>query len=449
MKLGFLFVLFILVPLHASGAPESFLRLYRDAKVNYPAYLASRAEAEAETERENVALGRLMPNVNLSGNYGKSNATRTNSATGSEKFDYASYSYSLSLRQPLFRMQDLAEYRKAKTLGNSAVALVGRADNDLVLGVVNVFFEVLLLNDQLQLLEAQRVAAAGQLASAKRSFELGAGTRIDIDEIQARVDLLVAQAFELEHQRDFRRRELEGYVGRPMGELPVFDATSFTPASLLPANAVDEWVTAAVTANNDYRLLLAQVEAAAQDVMVARSGHFPTLDLVASLGKSANDNLSSLSNAGDVHYDTSNLGIQVNVPLFAGGQVSALVRQAQAKHAQARYHLDEFRARLEREVRREFDSVSRGEGMIRALERAEDSARQSLLAVGKGIRAGVRSTTDLLIAEQQYVAAKVEVARGRYRFLISVVKLKSMAGPVYDTDLEMVDTCFRKYVKND
>lgn len=441
-------VLALLVALPAAAEAESLLRLYRDAKVNYPVYLASRAEAEAEAERENVAFGRLLPNLSWGGNYGQSQARRSAPPAGTEKFDYSAYSYSLNLRQPLFRLQELAEYRKARALGDSAPAIVGRAENELLQGVVNVFLELLLVNDQLRLQEAQRLAAVGQLAAAGRSFELGAGTRIDIDEIQARVDLLVAQAYELELQRDFRRRELEGYVGRPVGELPVFNPTAFSPATFIPAGTADEWVTTALAANHDYRLLEVQVEAATQDVLAARSGHFPTLDLVASVGKSTNDNLSSLSSAGDVRYDTSNLGVQVNVPLFAGGQVSAQVRQAQARLAQARHRLDEFRARLEREVRREFDSVTRGGGMIRALERAEESAQQSLLAVGKGIRAGIRSTTDLLIAEQQHVAAKVELARGRYRLVMSVLKLKSMAGPVYDGDFEKLDACFRINDKN-
>lgn len=441
-------LLLLLLAGQACAEPESLLRLYRDAKAYHPGYLASRAEARAEAEREAVALGRLLPNVNFSGNYGQSSADRSGPANGSENFDYDSYAYSLNLRQPLFRMQELAEYRKAQALGGAATALEGRADNELVLGVVTVFLELLLLDDRLRLQRAQQDAANGQLAAARRSFELGAGTRIDSDEIQARADLLAAQNYELERQREFKRRELEGYVGRPLGELPVFDGASFSPASFLPAGAVEHWVAAALAANNEYRLLAAQAEAAAQDVQAARAGHYPTLDLVASAGRSANDNLSTLNRVGDVRYETSNLGVQLNVPLFAGGQVSAQLRQAQARHAQARHRLEELRARLEREVRREFDNVTRGWEMIRALERAEQSAQQSLRAVGKGIAAGVRSTTDLLVAEQQYVAAKVELSRGRYQLLGSLLKLKSMAGPVYDEDFARLDACFGKSNKS-
>ena len=440
--------LFLLLAGQAFAEPESLLRLYRDARIHHPSYLASQAEARAEMEREAVAFGRLLPNLSLGGTYGQSTADRRGQAAGKEKFDYDTYSYSLNLRQPLFRMQELAEYRKARALGQSATALEGRADNELVIGVVSVFLELLLLDDRLRLQAAQRGAAEGQLAAARRGFELGAGTRIDIDEIQARADLLAAQTYELERQRDFRRRELEGYVGRPLGELPRFDGSAFSPERLRPVGSADNWVTAALAANNDYRLLVAQLEAAAQDVLVARAGHFPTLDLVASVGRSANDNLSSLNNAGDVRYETSNLGLQLNVPLFAGGQVSALVRQAQARHAQVRHRLEDLKARLEREVRREFDNVTRGWEMIRALERAEQSAQQSLRAVGKGIDAGVRSTTDLLVAEQQYIAAKVELSRGRYQLLGSMLKLKSMAGTVYDNDFEKLDACFKVSVKN-
>lgn len=446
MKFWPLLVLLFAGP--ACAEPESLLRLYRDARANHPLYLAARAEAAAEAEREPIARGRLLPNINLSGSYGQSDSKRTTPGAGAERFEYDNYAYSLNLRQPLFRMQEFAEYRKAGILGRSAEEIAGRAENELVLGMVTTFLELLLLDERLRLQAAQRTAAQGQLAAARRGFELGSGTRIDVDEVQARVDLLAAQTYELEHQRAFRQRELEGYVGRPLGELPEFVAEAFTPAQFLPSGPVEEWVAGALAANHDYRLLAAQAEAAQQDVLSARAGHYPTLDLVASAGRSSNDNLSSLTSAGDVRYETNHLGLQINVPLFAGGQVSAQLRQAQARATQVRYRLEEFRTRLEREVRREYDNVSRGWEMVRALELAERSAQQSARAVGKGIVAGVRSTTDLLVAEQQHIAAKVDLARGRYQLLGSLLKLKSMVGAAYDTDFQRLDACFRKNNKN-
>lgn len=441
MKRWLLLVLLFAGP--ASAEPETLLRLYRDARANHPTYLAARAEAAAEAEREPIARGRLLPHIAFSGNYGQGDSRRTTPGAGVERFEYDSYSYSLNLRQPLFRMQELAEYRKARVLGQSAGEIEGRAENELVLGMVGTFLELLLLDDRLRLQAAQHTAAVGQLAAARRSFELGAGTRIDIDEIQARVDLLAAQTYELEHQRTFRQRELEAYVGRPLGKLPEFIAEEFTQERFLPTEAAAEWVTAALAANHDYRLLAAQVEAAQHEVMVARSGHYPTLDLVASAGRSSNDNLSSLTSSGDVRYETSHLGVQVNVPLFAGGQVSAQLRQAQARASQLRYRQLEFAAQLEREMRREYDNVKRGWEKTRALELAERSAYQSVVAVGKGIKAGVRSTTDRLVAEQQHIAAQVELARGRYQLVGSLLKLKSMAGAAYDNDFQRLDACFR------
>ena len=437
----------LLLALFFSGAacaePESLLRLYRDALANYPMYLAARAEAAAEAEREPIARGRLLPNIAFTGSYGRSDSKRSTPGVGDERFEYDNYAYSLNIRQPLFRMQEVAEYRKASVLARSAEEIERAAENELVLGMVSTFLELLLLDERLRSQAAQQSAAVGQLAAARRSFELGAGTRIDVDEIQARVDLLAAQTYELEHQRALRQRELEGYIGRPLGTLPEFVAENFTPARFLPAGSVEEWVSAALAANHEYRLLAAQADAAQHDIMVARSGHYPTLDLVASAGRSSNDSLSSLTSSGDVRYETSQLGLQVNVPLFAGGQVSAQLRQAQARASQIRYRLQGFRAQLERELRHEYDNVKRGWEKIQALELAERSAQQSFKAVDKGISAGVRSTTDRLVAEQQHVSSQVELTRGRYQLIGSLLKLKSMVGAAYDNDFQRLGACFR------
>lgn len=426
----------------ALAATESLSTLYRDARNNHPGYLAVQAEAAAEAEREPIARGRLLPNLSFGGNYGRGEARRSIPNASEDRFSYDSYAYSLSLRQSLFRMQDLAEYRKARVLGASAAEIQGRGENQLLLGMVGVFLELQLIEDRLRLQSAQQAAAASQLAAAKRGFALGAGTRIDIDEVSARVDLLAAQTLELEGRRTLLRQELEDYVGRPLGELPRFDPSEFSRERFQPPGDVEEWIAAALAANHDYRLLAAQAEAAQQDVAVARAGHYPTVDLVASAGRSANDSLSTLSKAGDVRYETNNLGLQFSVPLFAGGQVSAQLRQAQARASQLRFRLEEFRARLVREMRNEYDNVARGWDKLRALELAERSAQQGVFAIGKGISAGVRSTTDLLLAEQQHVGAQVELARGRYQVFGALLKLKSMAGKLHDKELERFDICF-------
>lgn len=418
---------------------EDLLSLYREALATSATYLAAQAGAQAEQEGENIARGQLLPNLSIGGSYGKNNTERQVGTEPSQDFVYNSYVYNLNLRQPLFRKYNWAQYAQSKELGAAAEQRLNQAGNEVAVRLVQTYLELLFSEDQLRLLAAQKSAITGQKLAAEKAVAAGSGTRIDVDEANARYDMVLAQELEAENLQLHYRRLLGAIVNREVGLIAGLNGEKFKLVGPLPAD-INSWLVAAEESNAEYQTILAQVRAAEQEVEKALAGHYPTVDFVAATGRSDNDSVTTLNRLGDTKYTTTSYGVQVNVPLFAGGQVNATVRQARAKLEQVRQQSEDVRRNLGVQTRREFDNVVQGIAKIRALERAEASGRQSVLSTQKGVQAGVRSTLDVLQVEQQYFVVLRDLAQARYGYLIAGFKLTGLVGVLSEGDIAGLNT---------
>jgi outer membrane protein TolC len=177
--------------------------------------------------------------------------------------------------------------------------------------------------------------------------------------------------------------------------------------------------------NPEVRTLKARYDAAVAAISGAQAGHYPTLDLVAQYRDSTGDSTNTLPRTDTrVGY----VGLQLNVPIFAGGYVNSQVRQATAAADEAREAYEYARYDLRLKVKREFDALKGGIARLTALEIALKSGNQMVLSNEKGVRAGTRTTLDVLVAEQQRFNTRVELAKSRYQIMLSWATLLSYGG---------------------
>jgi outer membrane protein/protease secretion system outer membrane protein len=127
--------------------------------------------------------------------------------------------------------------------------------------------------------------------------------------------------------------------------------------------------------------------------------------------------------------------VQLAIPLFAGGYVSAQVRQALAAFEEAEQRIESARRKLATQVRKEFQGVQEGMAKILALEMAERSADQSLISNEKGFLAGTRSRVDILNASEVRASTRLELARERLGYMMSRARLMGLSG---DLDRERI-----------
>ena len=412
----------------ALPAPAMDLRqAYDAAAVQDATVRAARANAEAGRERLPQALAQQRPQLSLSAgrNYNDLSTRSIDNFGQSRRWDndYYSGNQTLSLRQPLYRPALGAQVQQARAQVEESDAQLEQNEQALVRRVGEAYFDALLARDQVGLLQVQKANHLLQLDAARKSFAAGAGARTDIDEVQSRLDMTLAQELEAAQHVDFTRHRLEVLTGQSAARLAAVDMPRFVPTPPEPQR-LDDWVARAEAASPELQALRAQAEAARLEVRKAQAGHLPTLDAVAQVSRSQSD---SVYNVNSRNLQKT-IGLQLNIPLYSGGAVSSQVRQALASEERARESLEAARRDLGVRVHQEFRGMTEGVLRVRALEQAVRSAQQALLSNQKSLQAGARSTLDVLQAEQQHITALRDLAQARYRYLLAQLQLQSLAG---------------------
>lgn len=429
-------VVFIALPL--PGRAMDLRDAWEAALQNDATIRASRAAAEAGRERVPQARSQLLPNVSASftRNYNDL-TTRGRNVLGqatTTSDDYWSSSRMLSVRQPLFRPALRAQLRQAEAqVRDTEAALVGD-EQDLVVRVGETYFDALLAREQLTLVQSLKRMTTVQLDAARKSFAAGSGTRTDIDDAQARLDMTLAQELEAQQNVDFTRRKLDVLTGRNGEPLADLDVSRFVAGAPQPAQ-LDDWVTRAWSQSPDLHQLQAQLDAASEEISRVRADHLPTLDAVAQWAKTDSDNVNSVN----TRYDQKSIGLQLSVPLYSGGYVSSTVRQALATQTRVHEQMEATRRDIEVRIFREFREVTEGVARIRALEQAVASADQAVLSGRKSFEAGVRTTLDVLNAEQQRTSALRDLAQARYTYLVALLRLHALAGDEQQENISAIN----------
>src|SRR5665647_976673 len=417
----------LLLCLSTTAWSMDLLQAYEAAQQQDATILTSRAAAQAGRERLPQARSQLLPNVGASvaSNRNKLVSTAPDFLGQEQTTDsaYPSSNQTLTVRQPLFRPYLTAQYRQAKAQVDDADATLAQDEQNLAVRVSSAYFEAMLTHEQLALILAQRTAYSAQLDAARKIFAAGSGTRTDIDEAQARLDMIVAQEIEARQNIDYTLRQLQILVNQPIDRLATLDLSKLELLDPQP-NRLEGWTERAEQNSPQMQSLKAQVEVARQEVDKAKAGHYPTLDAVAQWSRSDSENVLSINS----RYTDNAVGLQLNIPIFSGGYVNSSVRQALAGLDRAEQLLEAGRRDLGVRVHKEFRGVTENIPKIRALEQALRSSDQLVLSSKKSLQAGSRTVVDVLNAEQQRMVVLRDLAQARYMYLISKIRLLALVG---------------------
>ncbi|WP_292938161.1 TolC family outer membrane protein [Noviherbaspirillum sp.] len=426
--------LFLLQSGHASAL--GLMQAYEAALQNDPTYQAALHENEAGQQYKVMGRSNLLPNVSIS--YSKSknrtDITQPNflGQLSTTHPEYTSTSNVLGLRQPIFNLDGLARYREGIAQSNLSEAQFSTRSKDLLLRLVGAYADAKFAEDQLALATAQRNTFAEQKQANERMFEKGEGTRTDMLETQAKFDLAEAQLIEARDNMTTARNNLTAIVGVEVTQLDGL-TDDFRLQPMQPAT-FEEWKAIALERNSELAMQRYSVDVAEQEVARNRAGHAPRLDFVASYSKSDSESLSTRNQEATVRA----LGVQLNIPLYSGGSVSAATSQAVANHQKAKSDLDAKTNQILVELRKQYNLVLSSASRIDALVKSVNSARSLVNATQQSVKGGVRVNLDVLNAQQQMFAAQKDLAQARYNYLIAFLRLRYAAGTLTAEDLQTV-----------
>ncbi|SDW64692.1 TolC family outer membrane protein [Nitrosomonas communis] len=412
------------------------LEAYEAALMNDPTFRSAIHENEAG--QQSIALGRsgLLPTLSISHlqSWSRGSQSTGNAPTSSLNFD--SQVTTLTLRQPLFNMEAVAGYDQGYARANSSEAKLISQSHQLIVRLVEAYANTLLAQDRLNLAKAEHNALEELKHVNENMLRRGEGTQTDLIETKSRHALSQARMIEAQDELEVARLALEAIIGKQAAQLDSL-AGDFKVQPIYPAD-FESWREIAMERNAELVSQRHLVTSNQLEVKKSRAGHAPRVDLVASLNRQ--NSASFLFPNRDAEFGT--VGVEVNLPLYAGGRVVATTNQAQANKARAEADLDALSDRVLVELRRQYQLLQSSIRRIESLDLAVDSALLLVQATEKSIKGGIRINLDLLNAQSQLFSAQIDLAEARYNYLLAYLRLRLAAGTLVLEDIEKIATYF-------
>ena len=422
-----------------SARAQSLQALYESARDYDAGYRSARAQADSVVFRAEQSRALRRPSVNATGTVVINDANTPYTSTLGTTTNRGAVE--LSAQQSLFnRTNDRTIDQAERSIEIAQVQLL-LAEQDLIIRVTQAYFDVLGAADALTTVQASKKAIVEQLASAKRNFEVGTATITDTREAQAKFDLAVAQELAAQNDLNVKRLALASVVGRP-GASPKPMALPFAVAPLVPAE-MEEWVTRADEVSPSLRQLRLSLDVARLEIEKARAGHLPTVGISASLseaytrlkGESRIAPFPASSGSGL----TTNIALQVNLPLFTGWSVQNRIKETRSLEEKTASDLEAGRRSVAQNTRAAFLGVQSLEAQVKALEAAESSNKLALEATQLGYKVGVRVNIDVLNAQTQLFQTQRDLAKARYDVILNRLKLRQASGVLTPQDVYTVE----------
>jgi outer membrane protein len=438
---------------------ENLLDVYQAATKSDPLIREAEARRLAALESKPQARALLLPQINANGQVAtrdtSSNATFNQAVdvdgdpttppviaivNNTQDTDADFWNYQAELTQTLFRWDQWQALKRADSEVALAEANYRAAQQDLMVRVSQRYFDVLAAEDTLAAAEATLQAFSRQLEQSEKRFEVGLIAITDVQESRAAYDSATAGVIAAKRVLASRQELLRELTGEAYQSLvkPAEDMPLDQPQPADP----QAWVDRSLEENLSVIAARLGVDVAKSDVKIAQAGHMPTLDFFAQ--RNEYDSTATQVNNGrrgpaDSDQTQDTVGVQVTVPIFAGGGTQSRVRQQVYLHRAAREKLDGAMRAAERETRDSYLGVIAEKARVSALQQSVKSNQTALEATEAGFEVGTRTTVDVLDARRRLFEAQRDFARSRYDYLINLVRLKSAAGVLAPADLATIN----------
>lgn len=439
-----------LSPLTANAA--DLLDVYQQALASDPTYQQAIAQTFATREGVPISVASLLPNIAITGSPGITRTGFAGSNYVSTVGDSANtlsprnntlraYTLALTINQTVFNFAQFATVASANAIAKGADATLNSALQSLMVRTASAYFAVLQDEDNLSYSEASKMAFAEQLDQVKQQYEVGLKTITDVYTAQASYDSAVANYIASQTKLSNDRENLRVITGRYYPHLSSL-SEHFPLISPQPAN-IERWVAVAQLQNWAIKASQYNVDSALQIIRQQFAGHLPTINLQGKMDRIYTDNNNGYntftSRNGPGTQTDRQITVNINVPVFSGGGVTAQTNQATYKYQVAREQLELTIRNTLNTTRQSFLSIVAGISQISADEQAVKSTISSLRGMEASYRVGTETLVDVLNQQQKVFQAQTQYAQDRYSFVNNVLALKQAAGTLSFDDLRAIN----------
>ena len=384
---------------------------------NNPALQAQRARLRAVDEEVPAALAGWRPTVEIAGDIGASYSRTDGMVPNAGSHTTAPHGVGLTATAPLYQGGRVsAQIDSAENRVNAGRAQLQAVEQSILLDTVTAYMDVLRFLSEIELSRSSERVVRRQLQAAMDRLEVGEVTRTDVAQAEARLAQAGAERVAAEGGMMSARAMYQQVTGQVPSTL------SWPPVPMGLPESEEDALAAANDANPSITAVSFIAQAAQADIEAASAALRPQISIVGDL-RQRFDN----SNLIDQTTDAS-IRASVRVPLYQGGAANARIRQSKQIAAQRLLELDESRRTVQEMVAQAWRALTSARAQIAAFESQVAAAAVALDGVEQETRVGLRTTLDVLDAEQEHFKAQINLVRAQREEIVAAYQLKAAIG---------------------
>ncbi len=415
---------------HTPAQADTLREALAKAYLTNPSLQAARAEQRATDEDVPIARSNALPDLSVGATQIEFLKRSPNSFTAPER----TLVVGPDLTVPLYAGGAVKNSIKAaKERVAAGQAGLRGTESSIFAQVVAAYMDVLRAEGLVALSQNQVNVLQVNLEATRDRFEIGDLTRTDIAQSESRRALAVS---DLQNARAELINAREDYI-RLVGDAPT-NLQAPPPLPGLP-ESVGESVVIALENNPDLIAAKERAEAAGFDSEVAGAGRLPTIgafgnydytDFFGTLGGPVSSNFTQSER-------TANVGVQITIPIFQGGEPAARQRQAYARENAALENVIATQRLVIDNVRSSYASWQASNAVIESSQAAVAAATLSLEGVRAENSIGNRTILDVLNAEQELLVARAQLVTARRNAYVAGFTLLAVMGRAEARDLNL------------
>jgi outer membrane protein len=431
-------VLTLIFACSSSVQAEDLLSIYQQALDSDPNSRSAEEKAGIGATQKGQALGQMLPQVSLSGNWSANRYTQTGVITAANPVSHDAISnypgtrYYLSLNQSLMDFGKFWAWRQATKVEDQYATEAIEAHNQLMFNVVDRYFSELQAEDELYFAQTEKQSTEKRLEQIQKQYAKQLLKITDLYAMEARLDQLKAAEIVSESKlvtAQAALTELTGSIPAPLSKLR--DQVDYLEIQ----GDLQQWIDMAQSQNPAISAKQKAVIAAATNVTAQNAKHLPTADLQLNY---YNTN-TGYQSSQQLPYNVETAAINVNVPIFSGGIITNQVKEARYRLQMSKNDNEATMRSIIKETSDAFLSTNAATHSIKASQRALESTSKSRQAMEKGYQLGVVTISDLIKAQQDEFSAKKELAIAKYNYIKNRIRFMYAIGSIGEENLHEVN----------
>jgi outer membrane protein len=411
--------------------------IYQLALEHAPELQVAREQLLADQQILAQTRSELLPSLTISAEYGRVER-RADAIAGvlpDSDNHYPRQAYQATLSQSLLNLEEWHTYQAGKVKARSAEARFREALQDFRLQVVKAYFETLRAQSQLRTREAELNAIRRQKKQIEQQMDAGLASLLEVQEIRAEAQRVNVSLIRAQGRVDQRLQALEALAGTQL--LRISPLVSSLKVTGHKTRKVSDWLKLARTTNPQLIKTRLNRSAARDQVSAARSARLPRLSLNLNYrfdGASAPN--SGMPGGEGLETNTASVALQLQMPLFSGGRLSANRKKAWHRYGQSREQYRQVRQDVFNKIRTQVQTIQTQQEAIAAAEQSLVAQKMAVKAAQKGYEAGLRDLVDVVRARRERFTAVEVLNDARVDLILALARLHRLGGSLDEARLK-------------